>query len=102
MGGSGRRVRSLILDPKDNVATLLEDGEPGDQLADQNGQEVALTGPIPAGHKVALAPLTSSQAVIKYGVSIGRATQAIAPGAHVHIHNMESCRGKSALKEDAQ
>lgn len=99
MGGS---ARFLILDPRDNVATLLEVGETGHQVAIADGRSVTLAGPIPAGHKVALASLAAGQPVVKYGVSIGRVTQPIAPGAHVHIHNMESCRGKSALKEEAR
>lgn len=100
MGGSGQSIRFLILDPQDNVATLLEAGETGHLVAVPGGPGVTLAGPVPAGHKVALAPLAAGQPIVKYGVSIGRATQPIAPGAHVHIHNMESCRGKSALKEE--
>ncbi|VFS54652.1 Uncharacterised protein [Leminorella grimontii] len=32
--------------------------------------------------------------VYKYGESIGRATQAIELGEHVHVHNVESERGR--------
>ncbi|MFN3273209.1 MAG: UxaA family hydrolase [Paracoccus sp. (in: a-proteobacteria)] len=44
--------------------------------------------PIPAGHKVAIAPIAPGQAVLKYGQIIGVATQAIAAGAHVHVQNL--------------
>ncbi|MEW5935370.1 MAG: SAF domain-containing protein, partial [Bacillota bacterium] len=30
--------------------------------------------------------------VIKYGVAIGVAERAIAPGEHVHVHNLKSAR----------
>ena len=32
--------------------------------------------------------------IVKYGEIIGRATQDIAVGQHVHVHNLESCRGR--------
>ena len=34
---------------------------------------------------------------MKYGQPIGRATAAIAPGEHVHVHNIESLRGRGDL-----
>ncbi|MFQ5657413.1 MAG: SAF domain-containing protein [Candidatus Methylomirabilales bacterium] len=37
--------------------------------------------------------------IIKYGQVIGRATVEIAPGDHVHVHNMESLRGRGDLWE---
>jgi altronate hydrolase len=46
--------------------------------------------PIPAGHKVALAGLDQGATVRKYGFAIGRATRAVAAGAHVHSHNLET------------
>jgi altronate dehydratase small subunit len=32
--------------------------------------------------------------IIKYGEVIGVATREIAPGQHVHVHNLESRRGR--------
>ena len=43
---------------------------------------------IPAGHKVAIRPVASGEPVIRYGNVIGFATRAIAPGEHVHVHNV--------------
>jgi len=42
---------------------------------------------IPAGHKVAVRALAEGEAIQRYGQIIGFATQPIAPGAHVHVHN---------------
>ena len=40
------------------------------------------------GHKIATAPIGAGEAVRKYGQILGFATEAIAPGDHVHTHNM--------------
>ena len=42
---------------------------------------------IPAGHKVAIRPLTPGEPIRRYGQIIGFATQSIAPGEQVHVHN---------------
>ena len=52
---------------------------------------------IPSGHKVADAADPAGEIVRKYGQVIGAATADIAPGAHVHTHNL----AMSALREDA-
>ncbi len=39
------------------------------------------------GHKYARRTIAAGENVIKYGMPIGHATQAIAPGEHVHVHN---------------
>ncbi len=49
---------------------------------------IVLTGDIPAGHKFALATVAAGQSVIKLGEHIGVASQTIAPGEHVHSHNL--------------
>ena len=43
---------------------------------------------IPPGHKVALRAHAAGEAVTKYGQIIGFASQAIAAGQHVHVHNL--------------
>lgn len=49
---------------------------------------ITLAGPVSAGHKVATAAVAKGEAVRKYGQIIGFATADIAPGDHVHIHNL--------------
>ena len=46
--------------------------------------------PIKLGHKIALCEIPSGQAIIKFGVPIGRATRDIAAGQWVHLHNCAS------------
>jgi altronate hydrolase len=43
---------------------------------------------IPAGHKVAIRPIAVGEEIRRYGQIIGFATQAIAPGQHIHTQNM--------------
>jgi hypothetical protein len=43
---------------------------------------------IDPGHKVAILPIKAGEAVVKYAQAIGRATEDIAPGTHIHSHNL--------------
>jgi altronate dehydratase len=52
---------------------------------------------IPRGHKVALRAIRAGEPVVKYGHPIGAASVDIAPGDHVHIHNVSSGRGRGDL-----
>lgn len=72
------------LDPIDTVVTATRAMEVG-HLVDG----IATTALIPSGHKIATRPMAKGQAVRKYAQIIGYATQDIAPGDHVHTHNIE-------------
>ncbi len=88
-------VNTLIIDPRDSVAVALVDLAAGTEIdfAGRNGQRLTALEPIPFGHKVALVPIRQGEQVIKYGASIGVAARDIAPGEHVHVHNLKSVRG---------
>ena len=51
---------------------------------------VTVASEVPAGHKIAIRPIPAGQTVLKYGYPIGVATRDIAPGEHVHSHNLTS------------
>jgi altronate dehydratase len=87
-----------VISAADNVATALEALEPGRVLAGEAGA-VTVREAIPRGHKVAIARIPVGAAVIKYGSSIGTAMEEIAPGAHVHTHNVASARGRGDLAQ---
>ena len=95
------RKEVFVIDPKDNVATLVsEDGKKGRSVdVELGGKKTAykLKDAIPFGHKFAIQPIPKGQQVIKYGHSIGTATTNIQPGQHVHLHNLESNRGRGDL-----
>jgi altronate dehydratase len=87
---------AIAISDQDNVATALEALEPG-RVLDIAGQQVTVAGAIPRGHKIALRAIHAGEPVIKYGSPIGTATADIAPGMHVHTHNVESTRGRGDL-----
>ena len=76
---------TIRLSPVDNVVVARADLLPGTEVP---GERVATRGHIPAGHKLATAPVAVGEAVRKYNQIIGFATAAIAPGDHVHTHNV--------------
>ena len=78
----------IILDEQDNVATTIQDLQAGEAVETDTG-EVTLTQAIAYGHKFALQDIPKGAYIVKYGAQIGRATTAIAQGAHVHVHNVE-------------
>ncbi|WP_416208089.1 UxaA family hydrolase [Chelativorans sp. M5D2P16] len=75
----------LRLSQNDNIAVAARKIEEGAPLADA----VHALERIPFGHKVALEPVESGQAVRKFGQVIGFASKAIRPGEWVHEHNLE-------------
>jgi altronate dehydratase small subunit len=94
-------MKAIVVDERDSVATALADLAAGEvlQLAiGEQEREVTLTAPIAFGHKLALTTIAAGDPVIKYGEAIGRATRPIAPGDHVHLHNLESLRGRGDLQ----
>lgn len=78
---------AIHLHPSDNVAVARVAISAGTALR-IDGREVTTADPIPAGHKVAVRPIASGEMVLRYGQAIGRARAAIAPGQHVHTHNL--------------
>lgn len=90
----------LVISARDNVATALEPLDAGRRLA-IDGREIVVREAIGAGHKIALSAIAAGSEVIKYGSAIGIATADIAPGAHVHTHNLASTRGRGDLASGA-
>lgn len=88
---------AILIDEKDNVATALCHLEKGDSIpvgVEDRSLSIVLLQDIPFGHKFALADVQPGEAVIKYGEAIGLATKQIRQGEHVHVHNMESQKGR--------
>ncbi len=87
---------AILMHRDDDVALAIEDLAAGRRV-DLAGNSITLTQPIPSGHKFAVRLLARGEQVRKYGQPIGRATADIAPGEHVHAHNLESQRGRGDL-----
>ena len=79
---SARLPHTIRMDPRDNVAIVANEGglAAGRVLA----SGLLLKDRVPQGHKVALADIGEGDAVVRYGVVIGRAAQPIAAGRWVH------------------
>ena len=95
--------RALILHPKDNVASVMEEVSSGDPVVVQGGNEALLlraVDRIPFGFKVATKDIPHGDPVLKYGEVIGTASKDIQKGALVHIHNIEGARGRGDLRKN--
>jgi altronate hydrolase len=77
----------LRVHPRDNVLVALRDLRPGETIRSP-GEELIAHSAIPRGHKLAASAIGTGTAVLKYGWPIGLATHDIAPGEHVHTHNL--------------
>jgi altronate dehydratase len=88
--------RAYRLNDLDNVAVALDDLYPGEVLELPHGR-IVVAAPVPFGHKVAVMAVAPGEEVRKYGEVIGLASAPIHPGDHVHVHNVESQRGRGDL-----
>lgn len=81
---------AIRLHPQDNVAVVRTDLVDTVLMVEEaaGAYEIAVGGPIPTGHKVALRPIAPGEPVRRYGQVIGLASRAIRPGDHVHTHNV--------------
>ncbi|AEG06021.1 UxaA family hydrolase [Sinorhizobium meliloti] len=84
---------SILLSPDDNVVVATAAIAPGDRLAGG----VSAVARIEPGHKAAIRRIDVGEPVVKYGQAIGRATSPIAPGEHVHSHNLAFDQGRLAV-----
>ena len=91
--------RAIVLHASDNVATLLDPGQEGETciLQGERSGQATLMQDVAFGHKICISPIPLGANVLKYGQVIGRATRAIAPGEHAHVHNFDSARARGDL-----
>jgi hypothetical protein len=88
---------AIAIHPDDSVAIAMRGLEPG-QISVRVGQAVrplTLLEAVGIGHKISLQAIAEGAEVRKYGEVIGVASRQIAPGAHVHIHNLRSRRAQA-------
>jgi len=79
----------IRLSERDNVAVATKNVAAGARL-EVEGLTIVALDPIPFAHKIALEAIAKDAQVLKYGVPIGRAREAIEAGRHVHVHNLRS------------
>ncbi len=79
----------LLLHDEDNVLVCCRGVQAGERVM-IDGHACTIHHAVALGHKVARHHISAGAGIIKYGVSVGSATQAITTGEHVHLHNMRS------------
>ncbi|WP_137890710.1 altronate dehydratase family protein [Ramlibacter sp. 2FC] len=63
-------------------------------------EAVTVRGLVPPGHKIATRAIAAGEPVRRYNQIIGFASQAIAPGEHVHTHNLDMGPDKGDFARD--
>jgi len=80
-----RAALTIRLHPDDDVVIARQQLVGGTRLIDEN---VTVAGLVPPAHKVATRALKKGAPVRRYHQVIGFASRDIAPGEHVHLHNL--------------
>lgn len=76
---------ALRIHISDTVAVALRPLKSGEEALG-----ITLVTDVPKGHKFALVAMKKDQDIIKYAYPIGHALCDIAPGEHVHTHNLKT------------
>ena len=98
---TGPMKQVVVLNAADSVATSLVALEAQTRIEVElngEGRTITVRDAIPFGHKVAIRRMDAGDDVLKYGEVIGRASEAIGPGQWVHVHNVESVRGRGDIE----
>lgn len=86
-------IKVLRINKKDNIAIILGSIKKGERF-DMEGIPWTAKENINFGHKIALTDISRDNKVVKYGEEIGCAVQDIKKGDWVHVHNLQSKRGR--------
>ncbi len=79
----------LQLHENDNLAVALRDLSSGEEARLGAAATIAIDSDVPRGHKVAIRPIASGAPALKFDQVIGYAHADIAPGTHLHTHNID-------------
>lgn len=98
---------ALKVNDKDNVATIFANGIKDGmvvEVRDKKGNREAVTVicDVPYGHKIAVTDIRKGEEITKYGEEIGMASADIKKGEYVHVHNLESMRGRGDWETEAE
>jgi len=76
---------TIRLHPEDDVVIARVEIPSGTLVTRESVRSIAM---IPAGHKIAVRAIPKGKPAHRYNQIIGFATRDIAPGDHVHVHNL--------------
>lgn len=82
-----------VINKADSVALAIKMIEKGTRI-EIDKRIIEAREEIPFGHKIAIYNIKKGQPVIKYGETIGVATQEILEGSYVSVHNLKGLRGE--------
>ncbi len=88
--------RTLLLNPRDNVAVALGNLDVGTDTA----EGARIVRRVPRGHKFAVRGIAQGEAIVKFGQIIGFAKEAIPAGDWVHEHNAGIGEEHGAFERD--
>ncbi len=95
---------AMIIDKRDHVATCIAAIKRGEtvelMLNGRKSKKIKATQKIPYAHKICVKAMKRGDQCLKYGLSIGSATKPIKVGDYIHVHNIESNRGRGDLSEN--
>ena len=89
--------KAVVITTNDSIATAttnLKAGEIVKMFFGEEVLEIEVIKDIPFGHKFAIKNINLGDQILKYGESIGSAICNISIGDHVHVHNVQSERGR--------
>src|SRR3954464_2730959 len=92
-----RSSLTIRLHPADDVVIARAQLIGGTKLLDE---DVTIAGLLPPGHKVATRAIAAGEPVRRYNQIIGFASKPIAPGEHVHTHNLDMGPDKGDFARD--
>ncbi|MCR5229917.1 MAG: altronate dehydratase family protein [Solobacterium sp.] len=85
--------RYIRIHDKDNVAVALTPLSKGEECV-FGDLKVVLKEDVEQGHKFTLRDIAKDEDIIKYGTPIGHATEDVASGMHIHVHNIKTNLGE--------
>jgi altronate hydrolase len=85
--GMGAMQSALKLHPEDNVLIALRDLQKGERV-EVSGHSLELTSDVPAKHKFTISDLAPGNAVLMYGVLVGKVTEAVPRGSALSTRNL--------------
>lgn len=92
------KQRLLKVHPEDNVFVALAPLQAGESI-DYQGNIVTILEPISAKHKIAALDFEVGDAIIMYGVLVGKAQTSIRKGSWIHTFNVKHAAESVALGE---
>ncbi len=91
----------MIIDKQDHVATCISAIKRGEtvelMINGKKTKKIKATQNIPYAHKICVKAMKKGDHCLKYGLSIGSATKEAKVGDYIHVHNIESNRGRGDL-----